>query len=73
MRNIERRLRKLEEKTSDPSGFRPHTPEWLAFYSDQVDRIIRGEHVHPCGTSIAVIDAIIAAGRSEAEAKEETL
>ena len=37
MRNLERRLRKLEgNRDLDTSGFSPHSPEWLAFWQQQV-------------------------------------
>ena len=47
MRNLERRLRKLEgNRDLDPSGFSPHSPEWLAFWQQQVRRYEVGdEHV----------------------------
>jgi hypothetical protein len=47
MRNLERRLRKLEgNRDLDPSGFSPHSSEWLAFWQQQVRRYEVGdEHV----------------------------
>jgi hypothetical protein len=47
MRNLERRLRKLEgNRDLDPSGFSPHSPEWLAFWQRQFHLYETGqEHV----------------------------
>jgi hypothetical protein len=37
MRNLERRLRKLEMRSTDGSGFVPHSPEWLSYWVHQAD------------------------------------
>ena len=48
MRNLERRLRKLEgNRDLDPSGFSPHSPEWLAFWQEQFHLYETGQEHAP--------------------------
>ena len=44
MRNLERRLRKLEAaRNPDPSGYPRHSPEWLAFWDRELYAYATGE------------------------------
>jgi hypothetical protein len=65
MRNLARRLRKLEAGILDSQGLIPNTPEWLDFWGDKLDKLIAGEDVDLSGITLAVTDAIIAAGERE--------
>jgi hypothetical protein len=74
MRNLARRLRKLEAGILDSQGLIPNTPEWLDFWGDKLDRLIAGENVDLTGMTLAVTDAIIAAGeRAESAANGQQL
>jgi len=57
MRNLARRLRKLEGRRTDATGLVPHSEAWFAYYEDQCDRFGAGEDV-PC-IPLAVIDRIV--------------
>jgi hypothetical protein len=45
MRNLERRLRKLESGRFDETGLVPRSDAWYEFYEDRVARLTEGEHV----------------------------
>lgn len=66
MRNLVRRLRKLEERLTDATGLVPHSEAWFAYYEDQFARWEVGEEF-PC-IPLAVIDRII----DEADREEQT-
>ena len=66
MRNLVRRLRKLEAANYDSTGLVPHSEAWFAYYEDQFARWEVGEDF-PC-IPLAVIDRIIEASDREAEA-----
>jgi hypothetical protein len=69
MSNLRRRLRKLEARLTDSSGLIPNSQAWLDYWLPKVDRIISGEDGDTSERiPIAVIDAIVAAGRKEAGA-----
>jgi hypothetical protein len=36
MTNRLRRIKKLEERLTDPSGLRPHTKQWLEYWDRQI-------------------------------------
>lgn len=59
IRNLARRLRKLEAGILDSGGLIPNTPEWLEFWGDKLDQLIAGEHVDLSGITPAVTNAII--------------
>jgi hypothetical protein len=72
MRNLARRLRKLEAGILDSQGLIPNTPEWLEFWSEKLDRLVAGEDVDLSGMTLAVTDAIIEAGeREEGQAMDD--
>jgi len=74
MRNLARRLRKLEAGILDSQGLIPNTPEWLEFWGEKFERLIAGEDVDLSGITLAVTDAIIEAGeREEAAANGQQL
>ena len=59
MRNLIRRLQKLEAGLTDASGLVPHSEAWFAFWEDKFDRSMNGEPVDMRGFSLAVTDRII--------------
>jgi hypothetical protein len=64
VRNLVRRLRKLEGRLTDATGLVPHSEAWFAYYEDQCDRFGDGEDVPHI--PLAVIDRIVEdADRSE--------
>ena len=63
---LDRRLRRLEAKRFDASGLVPHSEAWFAYWTDIVDRSLRGEPVDCTGITIAVFDRFVeAADRAE--------
>jgi len=57
VRNLVRRLQRLETRLTDATGLLPHSEAWFAYYEDQCDRFGDGEDV-PC-IPLAVIDRIV--------------
>jgi DNA replication protein DnaC len=45
--NLQRRLRKLEVLIIDDAGLVPHSPKWLAYWTEQVDKLFAGEALGP--------------------------
>ena len=46
MARLERRLRKLETQLRDrDSGLVPYTPQWLEYWTEKLDRFMRGEKI----------------------------
>ena len=50
MRNVLKRIRNLEAKSYDSSGFVPHSPHWLNYWRDIMSRSFgpAGEPNLPC-------------------------
>ena len=70
MRNISRRLSRLEAQRFDVTGLIPHSDAWFAYWEDKLARNIEGEEVDFTGFSIEVVDRIVeAADREEQEAR----
>jgi hypothetical protein len=67
VRNLVRRLRKLEGQLTDVTGLVPHSEAWFAYYEDQFARWEVGEDF-PC-IPLAVIDRIIEEGDREEQAR----
>ena len=66
MRNLVRRLQKLEASHYDSTGLVPHSEAWFAYYEDRFGRLVDGEDVGY--NPLAVIDRIIEEGdRAEQE------
>jgi hypothetical protein len=43
---LEKRLRKLEARLKDRnSGLVPQTPQWLEYWTEKLDRVMRGENI----------------------------
>lgn len=57
MRNLVRRLQKLEGRLTDATGLVPHSEAWFAYYENECGRFGAGEDV-PC-IPLAVIDRIV--------------
>jgi hypothetical protein len=60
MLNLQRRLRRLEAGILDSHGLIPNTPEWLDFWSENLDRLVAGEDVDLSGMMLAVCQEPIA-------------
>ena len=66
MRNLSRRLSRLEGQRFDVTGLVPHSDAWFAFYESQFGRLMAGEDVGYI--PLAVIDrAVEAADRADLE------
>jgi hypothetical protein len=61
MFNLQRRLRKLEAQLTDEHGLVPHSPQWLAYWSDWMEKRMRGENP-PGRIPLEAFHAIIEAG-----------
>ena len=65
MSNLYRRLKKLEARMTDEAGLVPHSPQWLAYWTERTDQILNGEEeVKGCLIPLEVLDAIIEAAES---------
>jgi hypothetical protein len=72
MRNLVRRLQKLEAGLTDATGLVPHSEAWFGYYEDQFDRFLDGEDVPY--VPLAVIDRIVEhADRAEQALRERIL
>jgi len=69
VKNLIRRLRKLEGRLTDATGLLPHSDAWFAFWEDKLDRSMNGEDVDMTGFTLAVIDRIVEAGGREQRAR----
>jgi hypothetical protein len=68
VKNLARRLRKLESARFDSSGLVPHSDEWFAYYGDIFDREMRGEKPEYNTFPIEVFDHFVeAADRADRE------
>ena len=71
MKNLAKRLRKLEASRFDSSGLVPDSEAWFEHYTDIFDRSMRGEQVDCTGMTIAVFDRIVeAADRADQEERD---
>ena len=70
MARLERRLRKLETRLRDrDSGLMPHTPQWLEYWTEKLDRVMKGENIDE-KIPLAAYDAM--KGATVASAQEST-
>jgi hypothetical protein len=70
MARLERRLRKLETRLRDrDSGLMPYTPQWLEYWTEKLDRAMKGENIDE-KIPLAAYDAM--KGATVASAKEST-
>jgi len=67
---LDRRLRRLEANQFDASGLVPHSEAWFAYWTDIVDRSLRGEPVDCTGITIAVFDRFVEAADRAEEAEK---
>jgi len=66
MSNILRRLRRLETRLPDLSGFVPHSEAWLDYWSHRIDQLLGGEAQRDTGRiPLEAIDALVAASAAE--------
>ena len=66
MRNLSKRISRLEAQRFDVTGLVPHSDAWFAFWEDKLARNMDGEHVDFTGFSTEVIDRMVeAADRAE--------
>lgn len=60
MSNLHRRLKKLEALLTDDAGLVPGSPNWLANWTERVDRILNGQdEVKGRLIPLEVVDAIL--------------
>jgi hypothetical protein len=68
MKNLRRRLTKLESARFDSTGLEPRSEAWFEYYGDIFDRMVRGENPECATFPIEVFDHWVeAAERAEAE------
>jgi hypothetical protein len=64
--NLHGRLKKLEALLTDDAGLVPGSPQWLAYWTQRVDKIIGGDdEVRSCKIPLEFVDAILAAADLE--------
>ena len=64
MARFERRLRKLEARSTDCSGLVPHTEGWWDYWMGMVGKLIAGEKLDEL-IPLEFVDALIVKGESE--------
>jgi len=65
MSNLRRRLKKLEGLLTDDAGLVPGSPQWLAYWTERTEKILRGDNeVSGCRIPLEVVDAILGLGRT---------
>jgi hypothetical protein len=71
MRNLRKRLARLETLFGDSGSLAPHTPEWLDHWVQRLLRIERGEVAEPHSIPLAAYRAMVAlANEIDASATE---
>jgi hypothetical protein len=69
MSNLQRRLKKREALITDDAGLVPRSEQWLAYWTERVDRILNGEdEVKGCLIPLEVLDAIRETAHSTSDA-----
>ena len=69
MRNLVRRVRRLEERRFDATGLAPRSEAWYKFYWDKLDRLLAGEEIG-VRIPLEVVDEMMRRGEiAEAERK----
>jgi hypothetical protein len=58
MSSLSRRLRELEALLTDDAGLVPGSEQWLAYWTERVDRILSGE-LKGRLIPLAVLDAVL--------------
>jgi len=58
MYRLQKRLAALEAKLTDRSRLIPHSPEWLAFWTEEIEAILNGKS--PRTLASVPLDAICA-------------
>lgn len=71
MRNLARRLRKLEAIRLDVNGLIPNSPAWFSYYEDLLDKLSSGQDIDDARIPLAVIDHLMEQGDSEGETYED--
>jgi hypothetical protein len=69
VRNLVRRLQKLEGRLTDGTGLVPHSEAWFAFWEDKLLCGMDGEDIDMKGFALAVIDRIVEEGDGAAQAQ----
>ena len=65
MSRLQSRLRKLEAVMTDDRGLIPHSPRWLSYWTERIDRIVEGEEPSTPGCiPLEAFDAVLAAARA---------
>jgi len=58
MRNLRKRLDRLESRLTDGSGYVPYSADWFTYWTRQAERLLAGENVPK--PPIAFFDAVLA-------------
>jgi hypothetical protein len=69
MTRLEGRLKKLEAQLTDRTGLVPHSPKWLAYWTEQLAKIFAGQEITE-RIPLEAVDAILAASQPEAVLEE---
>jgi len=60
MTNLGRRLTKLEALLTDDAGLIPHSPRWLAYWTERIDELESGQDLpNGCKIPLEAVDAIV--------------
>ena len=68
MRNLVRRLDRLEARLTDGSGCVPHSEAWFTYWTRQAERLLAGENVTK--PPLAFFDALLASPGQAEEHRE---
>jgi hypothetical protein len=63
--SMTRRIGKLESRSFDATGLKPHSEAWFAFWEEKLERLWAGEDIGNVQIPIAVTDRIIEAADAE--------
>jgi len=60
MTNLRRRLKKLEVLLTDDVGLIPHSPQWLAYWIERIERMMSAQDAGGLRIPLEALDAITA-------------
>jgi hypothetical protein len=60
MTNLRRRLKKLEALVTDDAGLVPHSPQWLAYWIERIERMMSAQDAGGLRIPLEALDAITA-------------
>ena len=71
MRNLVRRVQRLEAQRFDATGLVPRSEAWYEFYWDKIDRLLAGEDIG-MRIPLEALDELMRRGDLEDEARKAT-